>query len=69
MREQFKQAFRGHGHSHINGIGTPRKTMRVEGAQSFSGEESKLRIEKTSSRVSNTIVALLGNSAPPKSSI
>ena len=43
--------------------------MQVEGAQSFSGEETKPRIEKSSSRVSNAIVALLGDSAPPKSSI
>ena len=41
---------------------TPRKTMQVEGAQSFSGEETKPRIEKSSSRVSNAIVALLGDS-------
>ena len=48
---------------------TPRKTMQVALAQSFLGEESKPRIEKSSSRVSNAIVALLADSAPPKSSI
>ena len=47
---------------------TPRKTIQVEGAQSFSGEDSKPRIAKSSLRVSNAIVALLEDSAPPKSS-
>lgn len=40
--------------------------MEVEGAQSFSGEESRLRIEKSSLRVSNAIVALVRDSALPK---
>ena len=48
---------------------TPKKTIQVEGAQSFSGEDSKPSVERSSSRVSKAIVALCGDSAPPKSSI
>lgn len=70
MREHFKQAFQGHRHGHINGIELDSQEDHGGGRGTiFFGEESKPRIGKSSLRVSNAIVALLGNLVPPKSLI